>query len=76
MIAFPLSPLHSGTGYPTGWLHSDWIPDPTVVISAFLIAAAYLLYTGSMNQRRPDAADRPVTTKQRVLFVSGLCRVS
>ncbi|MBX3070622.1 MAG: cytochrome c oxidase assembly protein [Thermomicrobiales bacterium] len=63
--------LHSGVGFPTGWLHSNWRIDPTVVLAAFAIAAAYVLATGHFNNSRPDAAERIVTRKQRVLFLLG-----
>jgi cytochrome c oxidase assembly factor CtaG len=63
--------LHSGVGFPTGWLHSNWRIDPTVVLAAFAIAAAYVLATGHFNNARPDAAERIVTRKQRVLFLLG-----
>jgi putative membrane protein len=63
--------LHSGEGFPTGWLHSDWRPDPTVVLGVFGLMAAYVLWTGSLNRRRADYVNRPVTTSQRVMFIAG-----
>ncbi|MGD9714736.1 MAG: cytochrome c oxidase assembly protein [Thermomicrobiales bacterium] len=63
--------LHSGQGFPTGWLHSNWRIDPTVVLAAFGITAAYILLTGTLNNRRPDAVERQTTARQRVLFILG-----
>ncbi|MGD9714232.1 MAG: hypothetical protein AB7V46_19545, partial [Thermomicrobiales bacterium] len=56
--------LHSGQGFPTGWLHSNWRIDPTVVLAAFGITAAYILLTGTLNNRRPDAVERQTTARQ------------
>ncbi len=66
---FPI--LHGGVGFPTGWLHSDWRIDPTVVLAAFGIGALYVLFTGTLNARRPDAAQRTVTRSQRGAFLLG-----
>ena len=68
-IAFPV--LHGAGGYPTGALHSDWRPDPTVVLGVIALIAAYVAWTGPLNRRRPDVAERPVSTGQRVAFVAG-----
>ncbi|CAN5525651.1 cytochrome c oxidase assembly protein [soil metagenome] len=64
--------LHGQDGFPTGRLSSDWAIDPTVVIVAFAILAAYVLYTGTFNARREDAEKRPVSTKQRMAFIAGV----
>jgi len=68
----PMLPvLHGGSGYPSGVLRSDWRPEPQIVLGVLALLAAYLTWTGPLNRRRPDAADRPVTTGQRVAFISG-----
>lgn len=69
MVIWPI--LHGGEGFPTGWLKSDWRIDPTVVLAAFGIAAAYILLTGHFNAARPDAAERVVSRGQRVMFLLG-----
>jgi putative membrane protein len=66
---FPV--LHGTGGYPTGALHSDWRPDPTVVLGVIALIAAYVAWTGPLNRRRPDAAERPVSTGQRIAFIVG-----
>jgi putative membrane protein len=63
--------LHGSGGYPTGALNSNWRPEPQIVLGVFALLAAYLAWTGPLNRRRPDAAERPVTTKQRVAFITG-----
>ena len=63
--------LHGADGYPTGWLNSSWMVDPTVVLAAFAMASGYVLYTGTFNARRPDASERPVGSKQRLAFLLG-----
>ena len=63
--------LHGTGGYPTGPLHSDWHPDPTVVLGVIALIAAYIAWTGPLNRRRPNAADRPVSPGQRIAFVLG-----
>jgi putative membrane protein len=70
MNNFSLSPLHSGVP-PTGWLHSDWAPEPTVVLSAFALAAFYILWTGPLNRRRPGSEERQTTGKQMTCFLLG-----
>lgn len=71
MIHTLLPVLHSGEGFPTGWLHSNWRPEPTVVLGTFALMAGYVLWTGSLNRRRPDYAERPVTSAQRWMFIGG-----
>ncbi|MEA2583313.1 MAG: putative rane protein [Thermomicrobiales bacterium] len=71
MMHLTLPILHGTGGYPTGPLHSEWHPDPTVVLGVIVLIAAYLLWTGSLNRRRSDVADRPVSTGRRVAFVCG-----
>jgi putative membrane protein len=64
--------LHGANGYPTGWLHSSWTIDPLVALSAFLLTAVYIVYTGSFNQRRPHPELRPVRPQQRGAFLIGV----
>ncbi len=63
--------LHGGEGFPTGWLHSDWRIDPIVAVVAFVIAAGYILYTGTFNRKRPDARERVVSGSQQTAFLLG-----
>jgi cytochrome c oxidase assembly factor CtaG len=63
--------LHGGGGYPNGFLHSDWRPDPTVVLGVVALIAAYVAATGPLNRRRDGADRRPVSTGQRVAFLGG-----
>jgi putative membrane protein len=68
-LLFPV--LHGAGGYPTGPLHSNWRPEPTVVLGVIALIAAYVAWTGPLNRRRPDAEKRPVGTGQRVAFLAG-----
>jgi cytochrome c oxidase assembly factor CtaG len=68
-IAFPI--LHGASGYPTGYLHSNWTPEPTVAVGILALIAAYIAWTGPLNRRRPDEALRPVTAAQKTYFVAG-----
>lgn len=52
-------------------LWTSWRIDPTVLIGVFALAAAYILLTGPLNDRRVDAAARSVTRKQRISFLAG-----
>lgn len=70
MNDFTIAVLHSGAP-PTGWLHSNWRPEPGVVLSTFLLAALYILWTGPLNRRRPGAENRPVTGRQTTYFLLG-----
>ncbi len=63
--------LHGAEGYPTGWLNSSWMVHPTVALAAFALAAGYVLYTGTFNARRADAAERVVSSRQRLSFLLG-----
>src|SRR5262245_1382612 len=71
MIHFRLPVLHGTVGYPTGPLHSDWRPEPTVVLGVVVLIATYVAWTGPLNRRRPDAASRPVSAGQRIAFIAG-----
>lgn len=70
MNRFFFSPLHTGVP-PTGWLHSDWAPEPTIVLTAFGLAALFVLWTGPLNRRRPDFEQRPITGRQTTYFLLG-----
>ncbi len=64
--------LHAGvSGYPEGFLHSSWHFEPTVVIGIAVLIAAYVLWTGPLNRRRPGAENRPVTRGQSAAFIGG-----
>lgn len=69
-LSLPL--LHAGvSGYPEGFLHSSWHFEPSVVVGIAGLIAAYILWTGPLNRRRPGAEDRPVTRGQSVAFLGG-----
>jgi putative membrane protein len=62
--------LHGVDGFPTGWLHSNWVPDPSVVFVAFVLAAGYVLLTGSYAQSS-ESADREVSRSKQIAFLAG-----
>ncbi len=70
MLAFPPL-LHAGQPDPTGWLHSDWHIEPTVVAGVLALAALYLWQTGEAKRRVRGAADHPISGKQRAFFLFG-----
>ncbi len=63
---------HTGGPEPTGWLHSNWQPEPTVVVGALLLIALYIIWTGSKNRDESGAQIHPVSTGQRVMFILGV----
>lgn len=63
--------LHTGSPEPTGWLHSDWRPQPTVLIGVLALIGLYVIWTGSKNQDRHGRQIHPVTAWQRILFIAG-----
>lgn len=63
--------LHTGGAYPSGWLNSDWRPEPGVIIGVFAIIAAYIWWTGPKNRDAQGNPIHPVSTGQRVAFVLG-----
>ena len=71
MSAPPFSLLHVIGNYPTGWLYSDWRPQPTVVLGIFALVAAYLWFTGPKNRQPNGTASNPVAGRDRVAFVAG-----
>lgn len=52
-------------------LWTNWQIAPTVLIGVFALAAGYILAVGPLNERRPDAAARPVARRQRLSFLAG-----
>ena len=70
MNDFHISLLHTGVP-PTGWLHSDWSPEPMVVLSSFALAALFVLWTGPLNRRRPGSENRQTTGRQTTYFLLG-----
>lgn len=64
-------PLHGDPWALQPPLWTNWRVDPTVLLATLGLAALYIFYTGAWNDKRPDAAQRPVTTRQRVSFVAG-----
>jgi putative membrane protein len=66
-----LVPLHAGGAYPEGWLHSDWRPEPTVIVGIFALIALYLWLTGPKNRTADGAPIHPVSDGQRVAFITG-----
>ena len=64
--------LHAGQPEPTGWLHSNWTPEPTILVGGLVLIALYVLWTGSRNRNEQDEPIHPVSTKERVLFIAGV----
>lgn len=56
---------------PTGWLYSDWRPQPTVVVGLFALIAGYLWWTGARNRRPDGTVVNPVSGRQRTTFLAG-----
>jgi putative membrane protein len=63
--------LHAGSSEPSGWLHSDWIPEPMVFIGMFALTATYLLFTGSRNRTAAGEQINPISLSQRICFILG-----
>ena len=63
--------LHAGSPEPTGWLHSNWRPEPTVVLGVLALIALYILWTGSRNQDSAGNQINPVPSGRRIAFVAG-----
>ncbi|HEY8445843.1 MAG TPA: cytochrome c oxidase assembly protein [Thermomicrobiales bacterium] len=70
MLSLLLPVLHAGQTPPTGFLSSDWFIDPTVVLAAIALLTGYFYWTGPRNRNVNNPA-KPVTTGQRVAFVTG-----
>ncbi len=63
---------HIGGPEPTGPYWTHWQLQPTVLLGVLALLAAYVWLAGPGNRRRPDAAERVVTTGQRAAFYGGL----
>ena len=63
--------LHAGEPEPTGWLHSDWRPEPMVVIGVLILIGLYTRWTGSKNRNHRDEPINPVSRLQRIMFYLG-----
>ena len=57
-------------------LWTNWQIDPTVLIGVFVLAAGYILATGSLRQRFPGSEDQPVSRRQRAAFLAGCAALS
>lgn len=68
-LAVPL--LHAGEPEPTGWLHSDWRPEATVVFGVLILIGLYVHWTGARNRNHRDEPIHPVGRRQRVMFLLG-----
>ena len=65
--------LHAqGAVYPTGWLHSNWKFEPSVIVGSIVLLALYIIWTGSKNRDAAGNPVQPVSTAQRVMLVAGL----
>lgn len=63
--------LHTGGPEPTGWLHSNWRPEPSVVVGALVVIGLYVVWTGSRNRTEDGEVINPVSAGQRVMFILG-----
>jgi len=73
MDLFSLPILHAqGAVYPTGWLHSNWKLEPSIIIGAIVLAALYVIWTGSKNRDAAGNPIDPVSARQRIAFLGGL----
>lgn len=70
MVTLPL--WHITDTPPTGPFYTHWYIQPTIALGIFALAAAYIYFTGPANAKRPDDAERPISRRQRVSFLSGL----
>src|SRR6476619_4539561 len=68
-LTMPL--LHAGQPEPTGWLHSNWRPEPSVVIGVLALIGLYVIWTGSKNRDERGRQIHPVSASQRFLFIAG-----
>lgn len=69
LTSLPL--LHVGGPEPVGPLYTHWIVDPTIAVYIIVLTAAYLLWVGPLNRRRPGAQNRPVSRAQVRWFLLG-----
>lgn len=63
--------LHTGQPEPTGWLHSNWRPEPSVVIGVLALIGLYVIWTGSRNRDQDGRQINSVSAGQRVAFIAG-----
>jgi cytochrome c oxidase assembly factor CtaG len=63
--------LHGDPWLLRGPLWTNWQIDPTVLLGVFALAAGYILAVGPLHERRADAAERPVSRRQRASFLAG-----
>jgi putative membrane protein len=63
--------LHAGQPEPTGWLHSNWRPEPSVVIGVLALIGLYVIWTGSRNRDVSGRQIHQVTAGQRIMFIMG-----
>ena len=68
-LTMPL--LHAGQPEPTGWLHSNWRPEPSVVIGVLALIGLYVIWTGSRNRDVSGRQIHQVTAGQRIMFIMG-----
>src|SRR5687768_5659211 len=70
-IQYRIPLLHAGEPEPTGWLHSNWSPKPTVVVGVLILIGLYTYWTGSNNRNHRDEPIHPVPRSRRVMFILG-----
>ena len=63
--------LHAGSSEPTGWLRSNWRPDPSVIVGVLLLIGLYVIWTGSRNQDSDGRQINPVSAGHRIAFIIG-----
>jgi cytochrome c oxidase assembly factor CtaG len=63
--------LHTGQPEPTGWLHSNWRPEPSVIVGVLALIGLYVVWTGSKNQDQQGRQINPVSAGQRIAFIAG-----
>src|SRR3954462_10303826 len=69
LTSLPL--LHTGSSHPSGWLHSNWRLEPTVIAGTLALAVLYLWRTGAKNRTRDGKRIQPVSGGQRASFLCG-----
>lgn len=68
--------LHTGSTEPSGWLHSNWRPEPSVLVGVLALIALYLAWTGRRNRDQHGRPLHPIETWQRVAFVAGALTIA
>lgn len=63
--------LHVGGPQPTVAPYTHWQLDPTIALMLVVTTAAYLLWVGPLNRRRPGHEQRPVSASQVRWFLLG-----